>query len=88
MSVDLAQAQGKAVDAIAVWLHAQFFHAAQAARRATGQPWPEDCPSPGGWHGGPKEMREGAPEGVRTTWFLSRLPSRQAVSFPLDTDYW
>lgn len=34
----------------------EFFHMLLKRHAdATGQPWPEDYPSPGGWRGGPKE---------------------------------
>jgi hypothetical protein len=78
VSVDLTQAQRDAVDAMMEQFNAEvsaaagvpirlgvreFFHMLLKRHAdATGKPWPEDYPSPGGWRGGPKESREGSPE--------------------------
>jgi len=75
VSVDLTQAQRDAVDAMMDQFNAEvsaaagvpirlgvreFFHMLLKRHAdATGQPWPEDYPSPGGWRGGPKEEKEG-----------------------------
>ena len=68
---DLTQAQRDAPDAMMEQFNAgvsaaagvpirlgvrEFFHMLLKRHAdATGQPWPEDYPSPGGWRGGPKE---------------------------------